>query len=125
MRQFGLDYCHFRYESEEYLRLVDAYNVWQLTTEAAPLVEKAIGVAKSVERCRYVHRVEQLEKNQTLLESLETEAGNLLKTARMVAADRLKDHEIFQEAKNNMIRLKSDKALFSEVNIVASRMFSQ
>ena len=111
MRQFGLDYCNFRAGSEEYSRLVDAYQVWQLTTTAKPIVEKVIVTAKAVDRCRFVHRVEQLQKNEERLQQLETEALNLLKTALAIAENRLKGHFLGTQAKANMVLFKKRQSI--------------
>ena len=111
MRQFGLDYCNFRADSKEYDRLLDAYAVWNLTTDAAPIADKASAVAKRIKKCRDMHRVEQREKCEDELKVLENTARGFLKRAAATARQHLENHPIYHEALENLKRLKARKSL--------------
>ena len=107
MRQFGLDYCNFKAGSEEYQRLLDAYAVWNLTVEAAPLAEKAAALYKKFK----LIKVDRQKKIKTLLDETEGAARALLTRAAALSRARLEGHALHRQALDNVRRLKARKSV--------------
>ena len=105
MCQFSLCFSHF-VGGLPYERLVDAYEIVNLTEQGEKLLKKAQRIegclVESIEKARFV----QVEKNRNLLEDLTKELVEVFQKAFDLASERLQDHYFYKVAEENLENAK-------------------